>query len=283
MTSKLFDPHKSFLSLKILWIVIVLHCALAILISCAIFSNSHLTFDWSYQGFNQAVKIFSVPLSILALIIPVVALLAANHRSEQTKEQIRIAAEQNNFSNYYKHLDEFNKFTEKTFNPKESRIESASIFHSIAFKNAKNGDFSVSKDFIDSAEIMLDEFIDLGDSIGKKDPSSSLQALINMKSIFDNFCDSNSIVIVQRTLHTVRTEGGEISLPLGSLRSFITQIQVLCSVLDKVLKFDTKFQQSEKIQLIINSNLSSIPEFDERSVPLLIPNIPLKQLLASKN
>lgn len=120
--SKYFDPHKSFLSLAVLKVVVGFAVVLAMVVSLVITMNSSIEIDLSYSGFNDAVRIFSVPLGILALIIPVVALLAANHRSEQTKEQMRLAGEQNNFSNYYKHLEEFEKYIDSAFEKEKAKI-----------------------------------------------------------------------------------------------------------------------------------------------------------------
>ncbi|OCH54717.1 hypothetical protein A6D97_09505 [Vibrio sp. ZF57] len=107
-----FNPHRSFIALPIVWIV-----TLAIIITssiCAFLIVVHtpLRWDLSAAGFNNFVSVFRFPLGILALIIPIIALLAANHRSEQTKEQIRVTNQQNTFSNHYKHLEEFKKYVD---------------------------------------------------------------------------------------------------------------------------------------------------------------------------
>lgn len=72
--------------------------------------NSDLVFQWDYEGFNFFVKAFSVPIAILTSVIPIVGFIALNHRSVQTKEQIELARSQNLFTNYYKHLEEFENY-----------------------------------------------------------------------------------------------------------------------------------------------------------------------------
>ncbi|EJG1583068.1 hypothetical protein CIF45_RS22770, partial [Vibrio parahaemolyticus] len=110
MTSKYFNPHKSFISLPALWGVVVALSLFSLVLAFIIVANSELDVDLSFTGFNNFLTVFRVPLGILALIIPIVALLAANHRSEQTKEQIRVTNQQNNFANYYKHIEEYEKY-----------------------------------------------------------------------------------------------------------------------------------------------------------------------------
>jgi hypothetical protein len=83
-------------------------------------------------------------LAIAALIIPIVALLAANHRSEQTKEQIRVTNAQNVFSNYYKHIDEFNKYLSSRVD-KEVDLR---FSHSNIYPYASMGDYSLSEKLI---------------------------------------------------------------------------------------------------------------------------------------
>lgn len=67
----------------------------------------------SHEGINELVSIFQIPLGIVALLIPVLAVYAANHRSEQSREIIRLTQIQNFFTNYYKHLEEFCNYCEK--------------------------------------------------------------------------------------------------------------------------------------------------------------------------
>lgn len=71
--------------------------------------NASLNFTPGYEGLNNILIFFKVPLGILALIFPFVAFVATSHRSNQTKEQIDLVNSQNNFTNFYKHKEEFLK------------------------------------------------------------------------------------------------------------------------------------------------------------------------------
>ena len=61
------------------------------------------------------------------------ALLAANHRSEQTKAQISSNAQQNLFANFYKHIEEFEKYID-TNTDKEKEKEKGVKSSYISFK-----------------------------------------------------------------------------------------------------------------------------------------------------
>lgn len=151
MLSRSFDPHTSFLHLKIVRVTIALLVILAFFFGVTIAIKSDLIFDLSYNGFNYFIEVFRFPLGILAMIIPIVALLAANHRSEQTKEQIKLTSTQNTFSNYYKHIEEFIKYNSSVnFGDVQGRY-----CHDVLFPNAKHGDYSLSIDVIEVIDVLI--------------------------------------------------------------------------------------------------------------------------------
>lgn len=65
--------------------------------------------DFTLAGVVFAYEKFKLFLSVAALVFPSVALVASNHRSKQTLEQIKITNAQNIFSNFFKHREEFMK------------------------------------------------------------------------------------------------------------------------------------------------------------------------------
>ncbi|WP_240205370.1 hypothetical protein [Vibrio sp. CyArs1] len=89
--------------------------------SLSIFIDYILTvgvnFDYSGQGWAYLLELYDFPLKVVAAWIGIVGLISLNHRSEQTKQQLELAtsqivisSEQNKFTNYYKHLEEFDKY-----------------------------------------------------------------------------------------------------------------------------------------------------------------------------
>jgi hypothetical protein len=137
-----FDPKKSILSLPVFWLLSGLVVLVSIVSASLIIANSELSFDFSYKGFNNAILIFKFPLGFLATLIPLIALMNANHRSEQTKAQILYTESQATFSNYYKHIEEFEKYIDTHLENRVS-ISSKRDLHYKLYPNARQGDFNI--------------------------------------------------------------------------------------------------------------------------------------------
>lgn len=165
-----FDPHTNFFDLAIVRISFGALSFLALIALSVIIIMSNLKPNFSYEGFNLFLIIFRFPIGLLALLIPVVAVLAANHRSAQTKEQMRltkkqikktqkqikITTENNAFSNYFKHSEEF----EKHIKPRTLEIGITSKnprkLHRILFPDAKQGVFHISKPTLEKIDADLE-------------------------------------------------------------------------------------------------------------------------------
>lgn len=105
--------EKKLFEIKEFWISLSVPIILAAIFASIIAANSELTWDLSYSGFNKFIDIFKFPMGVLALIFPLVALVATNHRSRQSATQIKQGREQNTFSNFYKHKESFHNMTER--------------------------------------------------------------------------------------------------------------------------------------------------------------------------
>lgn len=152
-----FDPNKSFIELRSLWAVVHSMFAISAVISASIIFNSDLYYQPDYIGINNVLTIFKVPLGVLALIIPMVALLAANHRSVQTREQIKMTNSQNIFANHYKHAEEFEKY----FKSHIKTIYSKNLqkTHSIVFPDTLQGQYEANPELIEQVELILQKVI----------------------------------------------------------------------------------------------------------------------------
>lgn len=143
--SPVFDPKKSIFSLPIFWILSGSVVFISSLSTALIIAHSSLSFDFSYEGFNSAIEIFKFPIAFLAMLIPLVALINANHRSEQTKAQILYAESQSTFSNYHKHIEEFEKYLDSHLDASIT-ITSKRDLHFKIYPNARTGDFNIQPD-----------------------------------------------------------------------------------------------------------------------------------------
>ena len=114
-----------------------------------IFLNNSISYGMTYEHFNGVFEVFKFPLQMLIGMTASIALLAALHKSEQTRKQIYLANVQNNFVNYYKHLEEFKKYIDQlskkhitTGNSEENYTSNYRQLHSLFYKNSVNGDYS---------------------------------------------------------------------------------------------------------------------------------------------
>ncbi|RZK61945.1 MAG: hypothetical protein EOO85_32820, partial [Pedobacter sp.] len=157
--SKIFDPHTSFLNLPAVRYVCGIMLAIAAIVAIIIYIYTDLSWNFSSEGWNQALTTFKVPIGILAIIIPVIALLASNHRSEQTRRQISLTLQQigltsnqlemvtvnNGFANYYKHVEAFEEYVSEHGKGSQLEIAWPRKFHRRAFPGAKKSDYTVGE------------------------------------------------------------------------------------------------------------------------------------------
>lgn len=148
-TKNWFDPTKSFTSLLSFWVP----TSFIFILTGTLFTQIIITKQLEFypQGDISAwADTFKIPLGILALLIPILGFLNANHKSEQTRESLSISKKQNIFANYYKHIEEFEKHAKgieerhKEYKLKVSRRR----LHSLMFPAAKDGHFGISLQWI---------------------------------------------------------------------------------------------------------------------------------------
>ncbi|WP_461437451.1 hypothetical protein [Marinobacter nauticus] len=100
------------------WFRMAIAGPLTISIITAFIFTIDIDLRWSLspEGMNSFLNLFKLPLGIASLSLPLTAVVAANHRSMQTAQQIREQNSQNIFANHLQHRNYFFKFVED-FNP----------------------------------------------------------------------------------------------------------------------------------------------------------------------
>lgn len=141
------NPKVNFFGLMSFRITGTIFLVTAIFSWLAILCNDNLFLKWQLDsaGFGNAINYFKFPIGILAASVPIVALFATNHRSEQAKAAMLISESQNVFSNYYKHLEEFLKYAASDqLKEMVSKDFDARRAHAYLFDEAKRGRIFVS-------------------------------------------------------------------------------------------------------------------------------------------
>ena len=115
--------------------------------------------------------------------------MALNHRSEQTAKQIEVAQEQNIFTNYYKHREEFIKYVDNQLPDREVNTLHA---HRVLFPNSKK---SVKGTFKPSSPLDINLYSQItsicGDFHNRTSHNNILECdkekdlVIKIKKIFD--------------------------------------------------------------------------------------------------
>ncbi|MGR5150210.1 hypothetical protein ACQKP8_27145 [Photobacterium alginatilyticum] len=252
-----FDPLKSFVQLPILWVVVSLITIISSVVFISIIVNTDLIWSFDANGFNLFLSYFKVPLSILALIIPIVALLAANHRSEQTREQIRISNSQNSFSNHYKHIEEFEKYL-------ASHLHVLSVVNIRKaqrgiFPNTINGDFSISdavKNDFDNECYNLMSIINqfsVGHKGSKKDTIVEIE--LSLRNMERNFCLN---FIGDRSGSVFEHNGIKFILRNDDLQYYFESVRSRIRELAITLQFDQDFLFSDNITKLVEMDISVI-------------------------
>ena len=113
LTGRRMTPTEHLLKTRLFRGVIAGPLAFAAVLMVIGISNSNLTGDPTFTGFNKFVELFKLPIGVASLSIPLGALVASHHRSVQAASQIKAQESQNVFSNFIQHKEYFGKYIDE--------------------------------------------------------------------------------------------------------------------------------------------------------------------------
>jgi hypothetical protein len=274
-----FEPSKGFFELWVVRLTFLVIIALSSLVAMGISETAPLIQCYTATCFNNSVTNYKVPLGILSILIPIIAVFAANHRSEQTKRQIVLSQEQNNFTNYYKHLEEFEKFYKSKTHEAEmngfrspfmlSNIEKS---HFSLFQGSRDGnykiledtrkriddnfrnaygvlvffsDFEFKYDDYETCELAIDKFVDLAMIV------LDLVDLIDLSP--PKGLSSRSFYDLLRDLKVRSFEEQKSGMPV--LSHITGPLQEVARAYKELVHFDFKYVLASEASLILGSNI----------------------------
>ncbi|CAB0151230.1 hypothetical protein PSI9734_01643 [Pseudidiomarina piscicola] len=259
-----FRGDKAFFELRIVQMTFACFGLLAAVSAVVISWNSELSWNFDYHGWNHLITVYKVPLGILATLIPLVALLAANHRSVQTNEQIRVTVSNNNFQNYFRHIEQFEKFVESRPDV-ANYVRDKSSLHTSLFPNARSGDLAVSENiiFIEEGIIkMLDERVRKLDGSSWKEAIRELHGILGIaESHFDEMGLRIYSSGSKQTIPIPGPGGKKLALTQGDVSSLFKEIGATFEALCTLASFDTTFKPSGAMHLAI-SKLKGAPSYN---------------------
>jgi hypothetical protein len=254
-----FDPTTSFFELKIVRMTVLIIFLLSILSAVIIYKDPalKLTLKPSYEGFNNLLNIFKFPIGLLATLIPIIAVFVANHRSEQTKaqmlltqtqinlseSQLKTAYSNNNFVNYFKHIDEFEKSLTKhqeqdvAFGDKAGTIEfiNPRRLHKEAFPNVKSGNLKVNQTFAEEIEKDISHLIEVAS--GLKTHQNIPETMYNLHHAYNQIAQKYHI----KQFSSIIINGVEPEPP-NPLKTLVYPIGHLSRALLNILSFDETYK-----------------------------------------
>lgn len=254
-----FNPEKSLFDLGAVRLTAGITLLISLVTAGLITLNSSLVFSLNGEDFNFAIKTFQVPLGILAVGLSIIGIFGANHRSEQTKRQIertgtqiQLTQSQNLFSNYYKHLEEFDKFC-KTHS--EGAVNGYKIarprkLHSQIFPNVKLGDYSISQEFLERLDAEAVHF--LAQVNAMNDPGTRFQAMKEIVTQESSIVDRHNFGPRPKS-GSEWNEGGVTVFVVGrGIRDFVQAHKETFEFIDEILTFDTAYSTSKIVKDVLD-------------------------------
>ncbi len=258
-TSQLFDPETSLINLKpvrwCFWTAIGLCSLTVIAIATKAFA---LSFDFSGDGFNRLIDLYKVPLGILATGLAVIGILGANHRSEQTKRQIQrtshqidlttkqieLSRDQNNFSNYFKHIEEFEKYRE-TLKSDLVEVKKMRNIHSRIFPGARDGNFRVDDVLAGFFALQLERLYLHFERMSTADHNKLASLAFAVINLREELSAHFSIYTKRTSGGHIVTENGNFTLPGNNMVGLFLSVREVIDAIDSQLKFDRHYVSSE--------------------------------------
>jgi len=261
--SLMFDPNKGFLELPIVrWALFSLICLCGFLVAIII-ATEGLKFQFDAEGLSTFASLFRVPVGAFTLSLPVFALLAANHRSEQTKQQmtltrsqiertdrqIQIASDQSKFSNYYKHLEEFIKYCDLHFKNKPFGVVSPRKLHAAMYPAARQGDLNIDKKFLANLDNDISDLYSLVSLLAT--PEGRAPVIFRVNSDSEELLSRYFIQRIATSSGTqIEYNGKTAAVPGRFLSAYIIyQIQIIQTI-DEALAFDATYISSLPVRQI---------------------------------
>jgi hypothetical protein len=186
---------RSFFQHKRVWIVFVVTIILALYVSKQIINADKLEFIKSFSSTNAQLFMdsFKLPIGIIAAGLSVLLLLATQHRSEQTAEQIKLTNQanrnslaQNTLKNYYDSIADFEKYIDKNFHSDVINIKNKRQLYNLFFPNNSYKNVKPYVDegvYIQLVRVFIKDFeTNVSYILGSDDeetPKAKFQALIN--------------------------------------------------------------------------------------------------------
>lgn len=160
-------PNRTLLQTPLFKILFFTPIAISLFLAFGIYHQNDIYISLKAVDIENALIAFKLPLIIMGLTIPLTALSASIHRSQQTQKQILSQQLQNQFSNHFKHLEEFKKqFTGEEISLITELWGSSEQMHGFFYPNTHIGEYN-STFKIRELENLIESFTNTGAKFDK--------------------------------------------------------------------------------------------------------------------
>lgn len=284
--------NKKLHQLPLFWAAVLFPISAAAYVSWKIYLSNQLGYSYDSEALKALVQAFQIPLGLAGLSIPLVAVVGAIHRSDQTSRQIAAQASQNNFANHFKHLEEFKKvIIESGVDTKYWR--SVEDFHRAIYPHTINGDITPAEISEPQASILKNFVRQATTQNGiKVDTLSSLVFFkmsedLSLDIVQPNFTTPRDLISLLVSINKAVTFSGVHDLPFNWTGIYEEQILKLNAVAEDQRKLSNNLHIIEYCMTMpsqqeIESRLTSITGTDEERIRIPFYNLwtsltPVKQ------
>jgi len=293
-----FPSNKSLFSLPIVWICFWIPFAISLYSAVEIIIQGSFYFSPNYEGFNHAASVFKFSITAAGLSLALIGLCAANHRSEQAKDQMALTSSQNIFSNHFKHLEEFEKYLTSSHQKNLSQREKIIKKHESAGRQAmvetvtllphinehkyrnlyrkiyplsKKGVFSVDDSFAKYIDNFISEIEKCFKEFGTSPSSEKSNRLVSAFDKLEEF--KKNLYIEDESFYRPQIHSTPLMKKLRTEEGndLIFSFVFLIDCIDMVLHFDTSYIPTEKIKWIDSIDFEKIPSINLNRIDV-IPN-----------
>ncbi len=259
----LFDPNKDFFHLPILWITLGALLACAAIISAVIIIHSHLYFDFSYKGLNNAVTIFKIPLSLIALSIPIIAIYSSNHKSAQTRKQMQSAFHQNVLFNHHSRVEEFCSYSYAYLKNTYEISNPRAVYYKL-YPQSKTGSYNLSTEKQKELENLINETKSYIDNILKEDNPRS-QFFSKTNNIIDEILNLekeskihyNFSLKEKDIFYAVKQiSKGKESNTAMTLTDVLAEIINRLKLIHTLMNFYCELNENKNLSYLLNTNIT---------------------------
>jgi len=279
-----FDPEKSLFELPTVKTIAIVTGASTSIVIVVIYVTSNLSFQSGYSGINNLIEIFKIPLGILAIGLSLIGLCGANHRSEQTRKQIERTAKQidlstlqieatrsqNNFSNYYKHAEEFSKLCSRIKGIRS--VNSPQKLHTKIFPQAQVGIFTIDRGIVQEFENYGSDLRHVLLEMANDNTFNGLWSLHKVNHFYTKRYWL-SPVVVESGGRVMEVQKNSLRVPMNGPRGYIELHMSFVRAMDEIFSFDTTYHSPKIISVLSDMGLGYVPEKTDSHISINFPDL----------